>query len=209
VVRNDHPAATSGHPFYETWPRTNVSISRVSRDDPVAPLCGQLVPRHADRMLLGIAIVLVAASLAGALLLVARAPAVSLALIGGMAGGLCGFYFGSHHGPKGVPADVAVGATCGLVALGLIGLLVTPRGPARLLRRAAVGVVLTAPLAAASLAVALLYACPLYVTDHAGFCFHEFDVLGGWISGVVVLFVLDAAALTVLLLVSAKEVRDT
>jgi hypothetical protein len=196
-------------PFSETWLWTNVSISRVSRDDPVAPLCGQLVPRHADRMLLGIAIVLVAASLAGALLLGARAPAVSLALIGGMAGGLCGFYFGSRHGPKGVPADIAVWATCGLVALGLIGLLVTPHGPARFLRRAAVGVVLTAPLAAASLAAALLYACPLYVTDHAGFCFHEFDVLGGWIAGVVVLFVLDAAALTVLLLVSAKEVRET
>jgi hypothetical protein len=160
-------------------------------------------------MLLGIAIVVVAASLAGALLLVSRAPAVSLALVGAVAGGLCGLYFSSSHGPKGVPADVAVWATCGLVALGLIGLLVTPRGPARFLRRAAVGVVLTAPLAAASLAAALLYACPLYVTDHAGFCFHEFDVLGGWVSGVVVLFVLDAAALTVLLLVSAKEVRDT
>jgi hypothetical protein len=193
-------------PFSETWLWTNVSISRVSRDDPVAPLCGQLVPRHADRMLLGIAIVLVAASLAGALLLGARAPAVSLALIGGMAGGLCGFYFGSRHGPKGVPADIAVWATCGLVALGLIGLLVTPHGPARFLRRAAVGVVLTAPLAAASLAAALLYACPLYVTDHAGFSFHEFDVLGGWIAGVVVLFVLEAAALTVLLLVSATPI---
>ena len=46
-------------------------------------------------------------------------------------------------------------------------------------------------------------------TDHGGFCFHEIDVLGGWISQVVVLFILDAAALAVLLLVSAKEVNRT
>jgi hypothetical protein len=160
-------------------------------------------------MLLGIAIVSVAASLTGTLLLVSRAPAVSLALVGGVTGGLCGFYFSSRHDPKGVPADVAVWATCGLVALGLIGLLVTPRGSASFLRRAAVGVLLMAPLAAACLAAVLVQACPLYVTDHAGFCFHEIDVLGGWISQVVVLFILDAAALAVLLLVSAKEVNRT
>jgi len=160
-------------------------------------------------MLLGIALVLVAASLAGTLLLVSRAPAGSLALVGGVVGGLSGFYYGSRHDPKGVPADVAVWATCGLVALGLIGLLVTPRGQARFLRRAAAGVILIAPLAAASLAAVLVQACPLYVTDHAGFCFHEIDVLGGWISQVVVLFILDAAALAILLLVSAKEVNST
>jgi hypothetical protein len=160
-------------------------------------------------MLLGIAIVSVAASLTGALLLVSRAPAVSLALVGGVAGGLCGFYFSSRHDPKGVPADVALWATCGLVALGLIGLLVTPGGSASFLRRVAVGVLLMAPLAAACLAAVLVQACPLYVTDHAGFCFHEIDVLGGWISQVVVLFILDAAALAVLLLVSAKEVNST
>ena len=160
-------------------------------------------------MLLGIALVLVAASLAGARLLLSRAPAVSLALVGVVAGGLCGFYFSSRHDPKGVPADVAVWATCGLVALGLVGLLVTPRGPVRFLRRAAAVVILVAPLAAAILATMLVQACPLYVTDHAGFCFHEIDVLGGWISQVVVLFILDAAALAVLLLVSAKEVDST
>jgi hypothetical protein len=159
-------------------------------------------------MLLGIAVVLVAASLAGAKLLLLRAPAVSLALLGGVAGGLCGFYFSSRHDPKGVPADVAVWATCGLVALGLIGLLVTPRGPARLLRRVAAAVVLIAPLATASLAVVLVEACPLYVTDHAGFCFHEIDVLGGWISQVVVLFILDVATLAILLFVSAKELHS-
>jgi hypothetical protein len=159
-------------------------------------------------MLLGIAIVLVAASLAGARLLVSRAPAVSLALLGGVVGGLCGFYYSSRHDPKGVPADVALWATCGLVALGLIGLLVTPRGPAQSLRRAAAGVLLIAPFAAASLAVVLVLACPLYVTDHAGFCFHEIDVLGGWISQVVVLFILDMSALAVLLFVSAKEVHS-
>jgi hypothetical protein len=161
-------------------------------------------------MLLGIAVVLVAASLAGAVLLSSRAPAVSLALVGGVAAGLCRFfYFGTRHDPKGVPADIAIWSTCGLVALGLIGLLRTPRGPTPLLRRAAVAVVAITPMAAASLAVVLLTACPLYVTDHAGYCFHEIDVLGGWISQVVVLFILDAAVLTVLLLVSAKEAVGT
>jgi hypothetical protein len=117
--------------------------------------------------------------------------------------------FSLRHDPRSVPADVAVWATCCLVALGLIGLLVTPRGQARFLRRAAAGVILIAPLAAASLAAVLVQACPLYVTDHAGFCFHEIDVLGGWISQVVVLFILDGAALAILLLVSAKEVNST
>jgi hypothetical protein len=159
-------------------------------------------------MLLEIALVLVVASLAGAMLLLWRAPAVSLALVGGVAGGLCGFYFTSRHDPKGVPADVAVWATCGLVALGLVGLLVTPRGPARFLRRTATGIILTAPLADAILAAVLVQACPLYVTDGAGFCFHQIDQLGGWISQVVVLFTLDAAALAVLLLVSAKMVWE-
>jgi hypothetical protein len=159
-------------------------------------------------VLLGIALVLVATSLAGAVLLFVRAPAVSLALLGGVAGGLCGFYLSSRHDPRGVPADVAVPATCGLVALGLVGLLLTPRGHARFLRRAAAWVFLIAPLAAASLAAAFVRACPLYVTDHAGFCFHEVDVLGGWVSQVVVLFLLDAAVLAVLLLVSAKEVHS-
>jgi hypothetical protein len=160
-------------------------------------------------VLLGIALVLIGACLAGAVFLFSRVPAVSLALLGGVTGGLWGFYAGSRSGPRGVPADVAVWATCSLVAFGLIGLLVTPRGSARVLRRGAVGVILSAPLATAALAVALLRACPLYVTDHAGYCFHEIDVLGGWISEVVVLLGLDAAALALLLLVSAKEVKST
>lgn len=157
-------------------------------------------------MLLGIAVVLATASLAGAALLRHRAPAVSLALVGGVAGGLYGLHFASHHDPKNVPADVAIWATCGLVAFGLLGLLVTPRGPSRTLRRIAAWVAALAPLAAAALAIALLWACPLYVTKNAGFCIHEIDVLGGWITSVTCLFAVDAAALVVMLLVSAKEV---
>jgi hypothetical protein len=183
-----------------------MKCSLCPRDDPVRPLVPSPLNRESDRMLLGVALVLVAASLTGTALLSSRAPAVSLALVGGVAGGLFGFYFSSRHDPKGVPADVAVSATCGLVALGLVGLLVTPLGAARFLRRTAACVILIAPLAAAGLTAVLLKACPLYVTDRAGFCFHEIDVLGGWISEVVALFVLDAAVLAVLLLVSAKEV---
>jgi hypothetical protein len=157
-------------------------------------------------VLLSIAVVLATASLAGAALLRHRAPAVSLALVGGVAAGLYGLHFAYHHDPKSVPADVAVWATCGLVAFGLLGLLLTPRGPARTLRRIAAWGAALAPLVAAVLAIALVWACPLYVTKNAGFCFHEIDLLGGWITSVTFLFVVDAAALVVMLLVSAKEV---
>ena len=157
-------------------------------------------------MLLGIALVLIVASIAGAAIVRPPAPAAALALLGGVAGGLCGFYFGARHATKSVPAEVAVWATCGLVAFGLVGLLLTPRGPARTLRRIAAWVAMMAPFVAAALAIALLWACPLYVTENAGFCFHEFDQLGGWITYVVALFVADAGVLVILLLVSAKEV---
>jgi hypothetical protein len=157
-------------------------------------------------MLLGIALLLATGSLAGAALLRHRAPAVSLGLVGGVAGGLYGLHFAYHHDPKSVPADVAVWATCGLLAFGLLGLLLTPRGPARTLRHIAAWCAALAPLFAAALAIALLWACPLYVTKNAGFCFHEIDVLGGWITSVTFLFIVDAAVLVVMLLVSAKEV---
>jgi hypothetical protein len=158
-------------------------------------------------MLFGIALALVVACVAGAVLAGNRAPSAALALIGGVSAGLVGLYVAARHDPTGVPADVAVWATGGFVALGLIGLLVTPKGSAPGLRRAAVLVSALAPFAAAALGVSLLYACPLYVTEGAGFCVHEIDVLGGWISEVVLLFVLDSAALVVLLLVSAKLAR--
>ncbi len=157
-------------------------------------------------MLLGIAVVLIVGSIVGAAISRSPAPAAALALLGGVAGGLCGFSFGARHPPKGVPADVAVWASCGLLAFGPVGLLLTPRGPARSLRRIAAWVAVLAPFAAAALAIALLWACPLYVTENAGFCFHEFDQLGGWITYVVALFVVDAGVLVILLLVSAKEV---
>jgi hypothetical protein len=160
-------------------------------------------------MLTGIVLGLVAASLAGGVFFLTRAPAVSLALLGGLGGGFCGFFFSTRHDPKNVPADVAVWATCGLVALGLVGLLLRPRGPARLLRRAAVGVLAIGPVAAATLAFLLVSACPLYVTRHAGFCYYDIDVLGGWVSKVIVLFILDVFALAVLLSVSANEVKVT
>jgi hypothetical protein len=157
-------------------------------------------------MLFGIAVVLIGAGLTGAALFRRRAPAVSLGLIGGLAGGLWGFFVGVQHDPTSVPADVAAWSTGALVAFGLVGLLLTPRGPARTLRRIAAWMAGLAPLAVAALAVVLLYACPLYVTEDAGYCFHEVDVLGGWISFVTLLFLVDAAVVVIVLLVSAKEV---
>lgn len=101
-----------------------------------------------------------------------------------------------------VPADVASWATVGLVALGLIGLLVPPGGSLRFLRRAAGAVFVATPFATAILAAALVQACPLYET-YQGYCSYSGqDVLGGWVSEVVFFFVVDAAFLAVLLLVS-------
>ena len=59
------------------------------------------------------------------------------------------------------------------------------------------------------LTVLLQVACPLYVTGRrSGFCnYQEADLLGGWLSGVIVAFLLDAWFVTGLLLVAARQAR--
>jgi hypothetical protein len=152
-----------------------------------------------------------------------RAPAVSLALVGAVAaavgafvvrGGNAlhdGFVVGRRVGPAGVPAAVAVCASIALIALALVGaFVVRPVMPRPWLQDAALAVAGLTPVVAAILAVGLVSACPLYVTGRdAGACsYGQVDVLGGWVSGVVVLAVLDGFALAASLGISSRRVRS-
>jgi hypothetical protein len=137
-----------------------------------------------------------------------RAPAVSLALGGSVLGAVAGFLVGNADGPAEVPAYTAVGASLGLFLLGVAGLLTTsPGGLSRSLRRAAVLVLLVMPFAAAALTVLLQVSCPLYISGKgSGFCNYQGgDVLGGWVSGVVVAFLVDAVFVAALLFISAWQ----
>jgi hypothetical protein len=68
-------------------------------------------------------------------------------------------------------------------------------------------VLAVAPFAAAGLTVLLQLACPLYISGKtSGFCNYQgVDVLGGWVSGVIVAFLVDAVFVAGLLLVSSWQ----
>jgi hypothetical protein len=137
-----------------------------------------------------------------------RAPAVSIAMFGSVLGAIGGFLVGNADGPAEVPAYTAVGASIGLFANGGLGMLATSaRPPSQPLRRAAWVVLIAGPLVAGVLTVVLQVACPLYVTGRrTGFCnYQEQDLLGGWVSGVIVAFVVDTWFVSGLLLVSARQ----
>lgn len=139
-----------------------------------------------------------------------RAPAVSLAVSGSVLGAVGGFLIGNADGPAEVPAYIAVGASVGLFANGVLGMLATiARPPSEPLRRAAWVMLVAGPLVAAVLAMLLQVACPLYVTGRrTGFCnYQEVDQLGGWVSGVIVAFMLDTWFVVGLLLLSARQAR--
>ncbi len=152
----------------------------------------------------------VASCVAVGMFLLRRAPAVSLALLGGVVGALVGFAVGNADGPAEVPAYSAVGASAGLVVAGLIGILLVPsRPPSRVLNRAAAITLAVAPFAAAGMTLLLQLACPPYVMGRgSGFCNYQgVDVLGGWVSGVIVAFVFDALFVAALLFASAGRAR--
>jgi hypothetical protein len=146
--------------------------------------------------------------LCGAVMLFRRAPAASIALFGTVLGAIAGFLVGNADGPAEVPAYTAVGASVGLFVGGVGGLLTTTaRPPAKALRWLAVSVLLLAPFAAAALTVLLQVACPLYVRGkHTGFCdYQSNDLLGGWVSGVIVAFLCDAVFLAIVCGLSARQ----
>src|SRR5438105_15872144 len=94
-----------------------------------------------------------------------RAPAVTIALGGSLLGAVAGFLIGNADGPAEVPAYTAVGASLGLFLFGLLGLLTTSAGASsRSLRRAALLVLVIAPVAAGGLTLLLQRACPLVVS---------------------------------------------
>ena len=137
-----------------------------------------------------------------------RAPAVALALIGSVLGGVAGFLLGNADGPAEAPAYAASGATIGAFAIGIASMLVTRgRPPSAALRRAAAVVAAIAPIATFALIRLIQIACPLYVTGRAsGYCdYGEQDLLGGWASGVVAVFALDAILIVGLLLAALRQ----
>lgn len=139
-----------------------------------------------------------------------RAPAVSLAVFASVLGAVGGFLIGNADGPAEVPAYAAVGASLGLFANGVLGMLATTgRPPSEPLRRAAWIMLVAGPLVAGVLAMLLQVACPLYVTGRrTGFCnYQEADLLGGWVSGVIVAFLFDTWFVAGLLLVSARQAQ--
>lgn len=140
--------------------------------------------------------------------LVRRAPAISVALSGSVFGAVVGSLIGNADGSAEVPAYTAMGASVGVLSCGLIGLVTTSaRPPSRPLRRAAVLVLIAAPFAAAALTFLLQLACPLYVSGvDSGSCdYQEVDQLGGWLGGVIVVFLFDAMFIAGLLLLSERQ----
>jgi hypothetical protein len=131
-----------------------------------------------------------------------HAPAASIALVGLLVGGVAGFAVTAADGPKFVPEGVALWASAGLALGGLLGLLAT-RGspPARPIRRAAIWTLALAPFAGAALTASLQLACPLYATGkESSYCnFGGGDLMGGWVSEVVFLFMVSTLWLAILL----------
>jgi hypothetical protein len=139
-----------------------------------------------------------------------RAPAVSFGLFGSLLGAFAGFLVGNADGPAEVPAYTAVGASVGLFSNGVVGMLTTSaRSPSEPLRRAALLVLIAAPFTAGALTLLVPLACPLYVSGKgSGFCNYQgVDVLGGWVSGVIVAFLFDAMFVAGLLFLSARQAR--
>jgi hypothetical protein len=162
-----------------------------------------LVSIHPE-LLLAIALLLSALSIVLAVSFRGRAPAASISLLAAVAVGATVFMVA--EGPRHVPALVAEWATAGLVVGGVIGLLMAPgRPPAKRIRRAALWTLAVSPVAGAALTLTLLEACPLYVTGQVGYCYHGIDLLGGWISEVVALFMASAVWLAVVLFASSWQ----
>jgi hypothetical protein len=139
-----------------------------------------------------------------------RAPTLSIALFGSVIAAVVGFFVADANGPTGVPAEVVMWASAGLVVSGLLGMAAPTRPPVRPFLQAALIVFAATPFAAIFLNLLLQSACPPYVSGRgSGFCnFQGEDVVGGWIGGVTFLVVLDALFICVLLLVSAWRAGD-
>jgi hypothetical protein len=145
---------------------------------------------------------------AGAIVFVRRVPAASLALIASLAAGAWGFAYVRPDGPRGVPFTVARWAWVALLAGGLIGLVATrPHASRQTLRRIAIGLTASAPVVAVAVGLLLVEACPLYVTTGSGLCFHDLDLMGGWITGVAILVGSDLLTVGAIVAIAATQVH--
>jgi len=161
-----------------------------------------------EGLLLFIGVLLAATCLVAALLLTRRAPAASLALASAVVAGTIAFFVSSAEGPHGVPRDVGVWASISLGIGGTIGLIVTrPRPSATPLWHGAVACIVLSPFGASLVFLSVAEACPLYVTRGAGYCFYDFDMLGGWAAGLAILFVVDVVVVATLLLISGWDAK--
>jgi hypothetical protein len=169
---------------------------------------GVSAPYVHEDLLLVISLVVAAIGVVGALLLLRRAPAVSIGLVGGVVAGIFGFFVSAADGPGGVPADVARWASAGLLVAGSAGAATTKgRPPSSFLWHAAVACLVAAPFGALLIFLLVQQACPLYVTRGSGYCFYDFDMLGAWASGVAFLAGIDALVLMTLFLVSGRQAK--
>ena len=161
-----------------------------------------------EGLLFTIALVLVGCCLVAALLLRRCAPAASLALASAVAVGTIAFFVSSAHDRHGVPQDVGVWASVGLFAGGFVGLFVTrPRPSPMPIWRVGVACLALLPFGAALVFLSVVEACPPYVTRGAGFCYYDFDMLGGWATGLTILFAVDVVVVSVLLFISGAEAK--
>lgn len=147
-----------------------------------------------------LAMILAATVVGVAVLAIRTAPAVTVALLSGLVGAVASYRVAALDGPEGVPEDVALWFSFGLLVGAIFGSAVARRRKpgTRPMARWAVGVLSLAPLACVALTLALQEACPLYV--NLGLCdFHGVDVLGGWITGVVFFFAIDLLVIVALL----------
>jgi hypothetical protein len=172
-------------------------------------LAEHLTPPYVhEGLLLVIALVVAGGCFTAALLLRSRAPAVSIALSGAVVFGTVTLFVSSAHDRHGVPQDVGVWASVGLWVGGTIGLVVTRgRPPSRSFWLIALTSLILAPFGAALLLLSVQQACPLYVTERAGYCFYDFDLLGGWAAGVAILFIVDVIAIVAILLIAGWQAK--
>jgi len=187
-----------------TWPSCDAFVQEV----PPLLLRDMLRSVVHPSLLVAIFSVWAVTSVAVGAVFLRRAPAVSLALFGSLLGAIAGFLIGNADGPAEVPAYTAVGASVGLFSNGVMGMLTTsPRPPSDLLRRAALLALISAPFTAGALTLLVRFACPLYVSGKgSGFCNYQgIDLLGGWVSGVIVAFLFDALFVAGLMVLSAHE----
>lgn len=154
-----------------------------------------------------VALFLVVEGLIGAGLFLRRAPAFSLAVFGGLVAGFVPFFIG--HQLKGVPLEVAASSFCGLVIGGVVGLARTRgRPPSGSLKRWGVAFLALAAPASGALGLVFAHICPLYENSHAGYCWWDQDLLGGWLTAVILIFFLDMVVLAGLLFASAWQADE-